>query len=700
MKSARFALLLAFATAVHGSDVSPVQKVIQLLNDMKAKCQSEKDNEAVEFAKFKQFCKDEQRQKTEEIADQKKLIETLATNIDKYNADIEESQHKIKELHELVDAKEADIKGADAKRKTDKAKYLEKVADEGETVAAIEGGIAKVKKVLGNTDAPAASAALLQLSSNSGLSDMTRETLSSFMELMSQAPAGDAHTYTSHSDAVFETLNLELDKSKKRYQKIQEREMNSRHAYDRMKQDLVDTVEGAKSDISDKTEDMNEKKRLLGEDQKKKALTIKDNEEDEAYLAELKVECEEKAMSFEEKQELRAGEITAIAQATKILQSPDVSGNADKHLPASFEQDSFSALVQLSSKGEHDAIQKALVGFLSNEAARLNSKKIGLLAEKVKITAGPFDKVKKMIEALIQNLLNEANEETQAKGFCDRELGLNEITRTKLQNSIDGLMATIDETEALITENNERVTTLTKEVAELQAAMQEATELRNAEKAKNKETVKDAVAAGKAVQAATSVLKDFYAKAASATALVQQPPSFLQEPVTMGTPEWESLANPNYKGSVDKGHTKGMQTFGESYSGNTEKAGGVLAMLEVIASDFASLEKDTTAAETEAAKIYKDFTTKSEKNIAVKTKENEMLTADTADAQAHLQNAKKDLGATQDQLLAAERTYEKLKPQCVDSGVSYDERVKAREAEMQSLQEALDILSGEDFATG
>ena len=51
--------------------------------------------------------------------------------------------------------------------------------------------------------------------------------------------------------------------------------------------------------------------------------------------------------------------------------------------------------------------------------------------------------------------------------------------------------------------------------------MKEATEIREKEKAKNAATVADAKEATVAVQQATAVLKDFYAKAAEATALVQ-----------------------------------------------------------------------------------------------------------------------------------------------------------------------------------
>merc|ERR1719428_677600 len=131
--------------------------------------------------------------------------------------------------------------------------------------------------------------------------------------------------------------------------------------------------------------------------------------------------------------------------------------------------------------------------------------------------------------------------------------------------------------------------------------MTEATKLRTAEKAKNKATVEDASAAEKTVAAAVEVLKKFYEGASVATGLVQ-----VDRPA-MGTDEWDSLANPNFKGTVDKGHKKGMQTFGETYQGRQDDAGGVLAMLEVISADFANVQADTKAEEASAEKAYEGF---------------------------------------------------------------------------------------------
>jgi septal ring factor EnvC (AmiA/AmiB activator) len=317
----------------------------------------------------------------------------------------------------------------------------------------------------------------------------------------------------------------------------------------------------------------------------------------------------------------------------------------------------------------------------------------------VAISKGPFTKVKKLIKDLIHKLLNEENQETKQKGWCDKEVRTNTQTRTKLQSSVDSLTAKADDSNAFIIEMSQRLQELTKEVSELQTAMTEAQSARDAEKAENDKTIGDAKQAQEAMAAASAVLKDFYAGASQATAFTQIVMGS-GEPVKIGSPEWDSLANPGFKGKIDPGHQEGMQVFGEGpYTGEQGEAGGVLAMLEVIASDFSRLEATTSTAEAEAAQAHKAFMTESKKSIAVKSKEIEMITSDKSSAETELVKTKADLSATQDQLLAADRYYDTLKPQCVDTGLSYEERKKAREAEILSLEEAVKILSSTDFRT-
>merc|ERR1719504_463257 len=135
--------------------------------------------------------------------------------------------------------------------------------------------------------------------------------------------------------------------------------------------------------------------------------------------------------------------------------------------------------------------------------------------------------------------------------------------------AVETLHAEIDELEASIAKLTEEIAELTTAVAELDAAMAKATEIRQAEKAKNEETIKDAQDAQTAVAQALTVLKEFYAKAAEATALLQQQP-------------------------------EAPEIFDAPYKGMGAENGGVVGMIEVIESDFARLESETTAAEAQA----------------------------------------------------------------------------------------------------
>merc|ERR1719453_345882 len=186
-----------------------------------------------------------------------------------------------------------------------------------------------------------------------------------------------------------------------------------------------------------------------------------------------------------------------------------------------------------------------------------------------------------MIKDLITRLMEEANEEAEHKGWCDTELSTNEQTRKEKTEAVETLHAEIDELQATIAKLTEDIGELTKAVAELDAAMAKATKLRQEEKAKNTETIKDSQDAQTAVAQALTVLKDFYSKAGDATALLQQQPS---------APE----------------------IFDSPYKGMQSENGGVVGMLEVIESDFARLEAETTAAEATAQKEYDTFMTDAE----------------------------------------------------------------------------------------
>lgn len=443
---------------------------------------------------------------------------------------------------------------------------------------------------------------------------------------------------------------------------LEQEERASKQAYEMLMQELKNGIEKATTNEDQKTE----QKSSLIEDKATAegdlADTTATRAEDQKYLDDLTATCEQKAADFEARQQLRAEELVAIEKAIEIISSQAVSG------AALYQTRGGAAFVQVRSEEQLGAARSRATAFLQARANKLQSRLLEALAVRISVPAGadPFVKVRKMVKELIVRLMEEADAEASQKGWCDTELSTNEQTRQEKTEAVESLKATIDELEASLAKNTEELVELSAALSELESAMTEATKLRGKEKEKNAETVKDAQEAQTAVAQAMTVLKEFYSSAATATALIQR----RQEPPA---------------------------SFDAPYQGMGGESGGVVGMLEVIQSDFARLESETTAAEEASQKEYDAFMTESKVDKEKKSTDVKHKEAKKQDESQALTVAKKDLEAEQKELAAALRYFDKLKPTCVDSGVSYEDRVARRKEEIESLQEALQILEGKEI---
>merc|ERR1712194_535007 len=337
----------------------------------------------------------------------------------------------------------------------------------------------------------------------------------------------------------------------------------------------------------------------------------------------------------------RAEELDAINKALEIMNSDDVKGSGDKHLPSLAQR--AVALVQLRNGMSAEAgelLQARVASFLADRAKAYNSRLLTLASQGV--AANPFVKVKKMIKDMISKLVQEQTEETEHKGWCDTELTTNKQTRDQKTEAVEELTAEKEDQETLIAQLTQAIEDLTKESLELAKAMAEATAERQASHETNEATVADAKAAQVAVEQATAVMKDFYAKSAQATALVQQSPA-----------------------------EDAPETFEKPYKGLLPEGGNIVDFLEVILTDFVRLQSETEASEQAEVDEFKRFYFESEKDNERGHKEEKKKDTEAANAATV-----EELKLTQSQLDKAIAYYEKLKPTCVDSGITYEERVK------------------------
>jgi len=650
------AVMAAALVGVNAVEVTPTQKVVQLLEGMLAKGKEEKHQEQVTFAAYKQFCDDTSVEKARDIKEAEELMAKL-------DADAKAARAHAAKLGREIAAHEADIAtwqgdqaAATKVRSMEKTDYDTMHKDYSESVDALERAIGVLKKQA--YDRPQAEALLLQLAAV----PMKTEQKSALTAFLQQEPTADGYEFQSTS--IIDMLEKLLDEFVDQRTNLEKEEMNSKHAYDMLMQDLTAQIQNAEAAVSDKKATKGAKLQAAADAESDYKDTKANKEEDEKYLADLTATCEQKASDFENRQQLRADELVAIQKAIEILSSGAVMGNAEKHLPQMFLQ------MKVAHKLSNDENQWKAVEYLKMRATQLNSRILSQLVQQsatAGVSADPFKKVKKMIKDLIVRLMEEANEEAEHKGWCDTELATNEATRKEKTQAVETLHAEIDQLESSIAKLNEEITELTAAVAALDKAMAEATELRTAEKAKNEETIKDATEAQAAVAQALTVLKEFYAKAAEATSLLQQPETRPDAP----------------------------EIFDSEYKGMQSENGGVVGMLEVIESDFARLEADTKAAEEAAQKEYDSFMDDSTVDKASKNTSIEHKTAKMQDEEQALAEKKSDLEGTQKELDAALAYFDKLKPSCISTGTSYEDRVARREEEIQSLQEALRILNGE-----
>lgn len=670
------ALALAVVSATGGgaaSSVTPLQKVLDLLAKMLEKADAAKKEEAAQWSAYQQFCSDTDSSKQEEI-------KTADLELEMLQATAEKKEAVVGKLEEEIKGHEADIEGFNEDLKTsteqrqDAHKDYEKLhLDLRESVDALGKAIAVLSKQQGKISQSAAGL-LQQAAAARAMPKKARAAIQAYLqrgaeepELEFEAPPeGQPHAYESQSGGVLDLLKELLGKFTEEKRQLEKKELTERQAQEMLAHDLSNSRAAAEHEIEKKQKRKGkaEQARIDAEQQHKKLSDLR--ADTMKYLEDLRTTCQGKADDFEKRQKLREQEIEALSKAHAVLTSDKVSAAAEKHLPSLIQRSRkpASSLVQKYSAPQGEGQMKA-AEFLKGESTRLGSHVLSALAEHVQ--EDPFAKVKKMIQDMVTKLKEEAAEEAKHKEWCDTEMGTNLQTRESKTTEVETLHSTIEQLTAETSTLKKDIAALSKEIAALSKAVVEETKIRESEKARNEDTIAEAVAAQMQITEAMKVLKDFYSSAEEAEALLQR-----QEP---------------------------PPSFDAPYQGQQTEKDNVIAYLEVIHSDFARLETETTAAERSAQDDHDKFLEDTDKEKGEKEKAVEDKGKDLKTKEEELQTAKRDLDMAQEELDAALAYYDKLRPSCVAGAAEGgpEQRIKRREEEITSLKEALSILSGESL---
>merc|ERR1719375_2427446 len=241
--------------------------------------------------------------------------------------------------------------------------------------------------------------------------------------------------------------------------------------------------------------------------------------------------------------------------------------------------------------------------------------------------------------------------------FCVKENKANKEAQEKTQGELDTTTNRLETAAAKKQELEDRVAELAAQIKDIESADAEALKIRQDENAaflKNEADFKEAAAA---VDDAIDVLKEFYGDVDIGAALVQQP-----------------AAPPKLGGRSDA------------------SAGGILSILDMMSDQFSTTVDKLQREEREATEAYEKLTNdnevaKTNKLMEIKTSESQIMSLKEAAGDYTID--KTEATKTMDAILAYA---DKLKPQCENRVVPYAERKAKREAEIEGLKDAFQIL--------
>mmetsp|Transcript_17521 Transcript_17521/g.49779 ORF Transcript_17521/g.49779 Transcript_17521/m.49779 type:complete len:690 (-) Transcript_17521:100-2169(-) len=671
--------IAAFATYVClAAAVTPVEKVVELLENLSKKVEQEGKDEAAAYDKFACFCKAQADQKMYALEKSQGIIDEHEAVIGSLGPEITQLDQDIVALKGDVSTEKTAAEATTGTRQAAYDKYAVERKNLTEGIDAIARAMEHLRTARDNVDSVQTAAVLAQVQQLLVASGRRSRFLSQ------QNPK--AYQYRSS-----EILAILMDLSKTFKSKLAE--LDDEEARDRNQHEMTEgasankiaaleaSIQKKETLSARKSEEKSERERLMDEE-------VSAKNADQSFLDELTTTCENKAKSWDERSKSRAAELTALTEAIGTLKGMGDLYNVNTKLTgflatrgrrsAEVRQHAAVApsLLQVAARrGARGGLARAME-LLEKQAQALGSGSLASLI--LRLQAEPVDhfvKVRSIINDLIARLEQEALDEADAKSLCDTQMKDAVEKRDARQVEVEGFKAQIAATTAEIDGLEAKIKAIAKEIAELYKAVDELTTLRTQEKEQNEKAIADSKAGAEAISQALVVLKNYYE---SGGALLQRakgayvPPNADREGQTVS-----DLA---------------PETFSGEYQGKVDSSKGIIGLLEVIATDFDRTDRQTTAAEQKAHEEFVEFDRTSRADIAGKETKKALDEEDHETTVNTIASKMDDLKSAQDLLDESLQRILKLKPLCIDTGMSYEERVDKRNAEMKALKKALCIL--------
>jgi len=661
---------------------SPVERIVKLLETLKAKTEGDGKAEQQIYDKYACWCEKTTTRKANDIVQAQEDLRSLGQRILKLKGKIATRTAEIAELTENIKDNEEEQEHLTAVRQKQNKAWAEESEEVKQALAALQDAI----KVLSEATTPKG-AALIQstqqmMSKNAVKSvidtlpskvDMPRERMALLSEFVS-AKAGYAPqsaTIQGMLGDMYLTFSNNLESSTMD-------EANQNADYEKMYATLEKQNNEFKATRARKETEKAEAEAMLADTTKAYDDTEKQMKADMEFFDQTKEACQSKHEEWTVRKEMRDAELDGINKALEILTSDEARELFAKSIKPGVETflqiASSPSLLQDSVNAPAARAYNALKG----QVKKSHSIRLAALAVQIRSSkAGHFDEVIKAIDEMLKTLQEEGADDLAKKTQCLDEY--QEITKTvkDLDWQIKNNLAKIAKLEKLIElRTKEKEETIAK-IKETKQYMSDITDERKEENEAYLQAKKDDEDAKDLLEKAKEAFTKFYKEQGVKMGPIQGSVKLLQE-------------EPAFERSADDAPDA---TF--SKKGNNKVQGkGIVSLFDYIIEDLEDELANEKKAEAKSQEEYEAEMATAQKLVDDLEEKKVTLEGIIAKRKEDKEEENKDMKENNKDRDAELKYEAKIKPDCDWILKAFDQRAAARAAEMDGLTTAKEFLAG------
>lgn len=689
------ALLLLAAGSASGTGLSPVTRVVELLQGLQEKVEFEHKREQELFTKYQCWAKTVIGAKTKSNEKAQSRKDELTAYVADLDAGRIELTSERVDLEKEIAGLTEDIETAEAMRAKEHEDYLAAKDELEKAKAALEEAISVLEEATGGASflslegrrgGEGAEASAAQGEALANAIEVGERFLSKgdsvFLRRLLTGDVPDAPTkdweklnkkadfkmkYEARSGKIQKTLKSLLFTFSAGLDDVEKKEAKAVETHGKLMTSKREQLTGAQDAYSKMELEGAARGLSKSEAQAEIQALTTQIEDDKRYIGEVEQALSTKTTEWDARKTVREKELAAISQAISILHGDDArdlfkrSLSSQGYLLLQERAETRAAARQRATRRDATAV-------LREAARKAGDRRLVALASRIaKATPAHFAAVVGAIDTIIAQLQEEETKDLEIKENCEKTRAEDTRKAATLSRAMDELSDTITRLEQEIAEIEAEIQGKEEEIEDIQKELEEAREIRTAEHAEWLKTDKDDEDAAKLVDDATKVLEAFY-----------EEHKFLQEP-----PEVMAGEAPPPPPS----------TWEAPYKGKQEENQGIVAILTLIKEDIERDRATAKTAEDNAAQAFTTLETESTTQIGTLQGEVTTLEGTKSSKEGEVETAKEDRLGKKSELEAVMKKLKDAAPGCNFFTVHYAMRASNRQIELDGLNRAKAILS-------